>query len=76
MAGIPYDWPTPQLPHVVDYIAQRCLEATWKHAEIVHAAQVYSPPGQARAAVNYYALAIRPNGYVEDGPARAIDLTA
>lgn len=75
-AGLPYDWPTPQLPHVVDYIAQRCLEATWLHAEILHAAQVYSAPGQARAAVNYYALAIRPWGYIEDGPTRAIDLSA
>jgi len=75
MAGIPADWPTPQLPHVVDYIAQRCLEAVWNYADIVEAAKVESPPGQARMAVTYYGLGLQPLGWLDPNqPARAINL--
>jgi hypothetical protein len=75
IVGLPTDWPIPQLPHVVDYIAERCLEAIWEYATIIDAAKVESPPGQAKMPVTYYALALEPLGYLDpNGPARAITL--
>jgi hypothetical protein len=57
---IPLDWEIPQLPTMVDFVGQRCLEATWKYADIIHSGTIYSAPGQGRAAVSYYALGLSP----------------
>ena len=52
--GMPTDWPMPHSPGLSDFIAKMNLEATWKHATILHAAQI------AQKTVDYYAIGLAP----------------
>jgi hypothetical protein len=55
---IPLHWNIPQVPAVMEMVAQRMLGETRRYATIQRAATLAMPPGNGHAPVRYYALAI------------------